>query len=366
MTEPEPYTQPAVAGSGTIACALAASASVLGEVRLLARSDASAWRAEERAQEECAKVEGADAGPDQGDDRPDRPLRVRPRRRGGGRGARRQGRAAGRAWATPAPRPTWRPPRPPSRSPSWRAAPAIRTGCSASTSSTPSTGWSWSSCACPTGCGRASRERALAWCRALGKTAIEVPDQPGFVVNRLLFPYLFDAVRLAERTGMESADVDSCLELGAGHPMGPLRLLDFIGLDVAAAIGESLFADTRRGALPGSGADRGADRRRQGGPQERQRASTSTGEARRRCACACRPGPRSRRPRRSPGAAPRRSPHPREAGPPEARPSAPGQATPALRASAGPRCSSARSTARRTSSCLSVSFTTHMPYPSGR
>jgi 3-hydroxyacyl-CoA dehydrogenase len=87
-------------------------------------------------------------------------------------------------------------------------------------------------------------DRALAWCRALGKTAIEVPDQPGFVVNRLLFPYLFDAVRLAERTGMSSAEVDSCLELGAGHPMGPLRLLDFIGLDVAAAIGESLFGDT--------------------------------------------------------------------------------------------------------------------------
>ena len=80
--------------------------------------------------------------------------------------------------------------------------------------------------------------------RALGKTAIEVPDQPGFVVNRLLFPYLFDAVRLMERTGMDAADVDSCMQLGAGHPMGPLRLLDFIGLDVAAAIGESLFADT--------------------------------------------------------------------------------------------------------------------------
>ena len=47
-------------------------------------------------------------------------------------------------------------------------------------------------------------DRARAWCRGLGKTPIEVPDQPGFVVNRLLFPYLFDAVRLAERTGMPS------------------------------------------------------------------------------------------------------------------------------------------------------------------
>jgi 3-hydroxybutyryl-CoA dehydrogenase len=76
---------------------------------------------------------------------------------------------------------------------------------------------------------------------------IEVPDQPGFIVNRLLFPYLFDAVRLMERTGMEAHDVDSCMRLGARHPMGPLRLLDFIGLDVAASIGESLFTDTEEG-----------------------------------------------------------------------------------------------------------------------
>jgi 3-hydroxyacyl-CoA dehydrogenase len=92
------------------------------------------------------------------------------------------------------------------------------------------------------------RERALDWCRALGKTAVEVPDQPGFVVNRLLFPFLFEAVRLMDATGMEPADVDDCMRLGAGHPMGPLRLLDFVGLDVAAAIGESLHADSGREA----------------------------------------------------------------------------------------------------------------------
>jgi 3-hydroxyacyl-CoA dehydrogenase len=84
----------------------------------------------------------------------------------------------------------------------------------------------------------------------MGKTAIEVPDQPGFVVNRLLFPYLFEAVRLKQASGMTAADVDSCMRLGAGHPMGPLKLLDFVGLDVAAAIGESLDRD---GA--GGGAD---------------------------------------------------------------------------------------------------------------
>ena len=90
------------------------------------------------------------------------------------------------------------------------------------------------------------RERAHGWCRALGKTAVEVPDQPGFVVNRLLFPFLFEAVRLMESTGMNPAEVDDCMRLGAGHPMGPLRLLDFVGLDVAAAIGESLHADSGR------------------------------------------------------------------------------------------------------------------------
>jgi 3-hydroxybutyryl-CoA dehydrogenase len=92
--------------------------------------------------------------------------------------------------------------------------------------------------------GEETREKALAWCAALGKTAVEVPDQAGFVVNRLLFPYLFDAVRMVERTGMEAGEVDACMKLGAGHPMGPLALLDFVGLDVAEAIGDALFADS--------------------------------------------------------------------------------------------------------------------------
>jgi 3-hydroxybutyryl-CoA dehydrogenase len=80
-------------------------------------------------------------------------------------------------------------------------------------------------------------------CEALGKTAVEVPDSAGFVVNKLLFPYLFDAVRLLELGGIEPESIDTCMKLGAGHPMGPLALLDFVGLDVAAAIGESIGAD---------------------------------------------------------------------------------------------------------------------------
>ena len=92
----------------------------------------------------------------------------------------------------------------------------------------------------PDGVAERTRARARALCEALGKTAVEVPDVPGFVVNRLLFPYLFSAVRLLEETDLDPAHVDACMKLGAGHPMGPLALLDLVGLDVAVAIAESI------------------------------------------------------------------------------------------------------------------------------
>jgi 3-hydroxybutyryl-CoA dehydrogenase len=85
-----------------------------------------------------------------------------------------------------------------------------------------------------------TRARTLALCETFEKVPVEVPDVPGFVVNRLLFPYLFSAVRLVEETGMEPEDVDTCMRLGAGHPMGPLALLDLVGLDVSKAIGETI------------------------------------------------------------------------------------------------------------------------------
>jgi 3-hydroxybutyryl-CoA dehydrogenase len=85
-----------------------------------------------------------------------------------------------------------------------------------------------------------TRERAFSLCAALGKQAVEVPDIAGFVVNRLLFPYLFSAVRLMEETGLEPKAIDTCMQLGAGHPMGPLALIDYVGLDVSKAIGESI------------------------------------------------------------------------------------------------------------------------------
>jgi len=66
------------------------------------------------------------------------------------------------------------------------------------------------------------------------------------VVNRLLFPYLFSAVELMSETGMAPGDIDSCMTLGTGLPMGPIALLDFVGLDVSRAIGESLQVSVPR------------------------------------------------------------------------------------------------------------------------
>jgi len=94
----------------------------------------------------------------------------------------------------------------------------------------------------PDGASYDTRNRLRAVCNTLGKTAVEVPAIPGFVVNRLLFPYLFAAVRMLD-LGLDPKAIDTCMKLGAGHPMGPMALLDFVGLDVAAAIGEEIDAD---------------------------------------------------------------------------------------------------------------------------
>ncbi len=108
------------------------------------------------------------------------------------------------------------------------------------TSSTPSRRCSLVELVYPAQASEDTRRRALELCETFEKTPVEVPDVPGFVVNRLLFPYLFSAVRLVEETGMAPADVDTCMKLGAGHPMGPLALLDLVGLDVAEAIGRTI------------------------------------------------------------------------------------------------------------------------------
>ncbi|MGP3691665.1 3-hydroxyacyl-CoA dehydrogenase family protein [Streptomyces sp. IBSNAI002] len=82
---------------------------------------------------------------------------------------------------------------------------------------------------------------ARALCRDLGKTAVECPDRTGFIVNRLLFPYLGDALDLLERADTDIAATDTAVEQGYGYPMGPFALLDTIGLDVSLAIQERLY-----------------------------------------------------------------------------------------------------------------------------
>jgi 3-hydroxybutyryl-CoA dehydrogenase len=91
----------------------------------------------------------------------------------------------------------------------------------------------------------ATDEDTLAALRAfvakLGKTAVLAPDAPGFVVNRLLVPYLLDAMRCAEQKLATAEDIDTGMKLGCGHPMGPLHLSDFIGLDTMQSVAEVLF-----------------------------------------------------------------------------------------------------------------------------
>lgn len=88
-------------------------------------------------------------------------------------------------------------------------------------------------------------EEMLAFVARLGKTAIPARDESGFVVNLLLVPYLLDAVRALERGVGDVAAIDAAMRLGAGHPMGPFTLLDFVGLDTVVRIGEILFDQYR-------------------------------------------------------------------------------------------------------------------------
>ncbi|MFJ6569535.1 3-hydroxybutyryl-CoA dehydrogenase [Streptomyces sp. NPDC091292] len=89
-----------------------------------------------------------------------------------------------------------------------------------------------------------ARTRDLATAH-LGKQVVQAPDRSGFVVNALLVPYLLAAIRMVESGAARAEDVDRGMELGCAHPMGPLRLLDLIGLDTAQAVAESLYEEFR-------------------------------------------------------------------------------------------------------------------------
>jgi 3-hydroxybutyryl-CoA dehydrogenase len=88
-------------------------------------------------------------------------------------------------------------------------------------------------------------ERVTAFARRLGKEPIAARDRSGFVVNRLLVPYLLDAVRALEQGVASASDIDRGMQLGCGHPMGPLTLLDLVGLDTVSRIAEIMFDEYR-------------------------------------------------------------------------------------------------------------------------
>ena len=87
--------------------------------------------------------------------------------------------------------------------------------------------------------------RAFAFARSLGKEAVAAKDNSGFIVNLLLIPYLLDAIRAVEHGVGSVPDIDKAMQLGCGYPMGPLTLLDFVGLDTTYRIAEIMFTEYR-------------------------------------------------------------------------------------------------------------------------
>lgn len=97
--------------------------------------------------------------------------------------------------------------------------------------------------------GEATIARAEAFARGtLGKSVVRCEDRAGFVVNALLVPYLLAAVRMVESGGASATDVDEAMRSGCAHPMGPLELADFIGLDTVKSIADVLYAEFRDAA----------------------------------------------------------------------------------------------------------------------
>ncbi len=95
-------------------------------------------------------------------------------------------------------------------------------------------------------------ETAFKFAKALGKTPVRTSDRPGFILNRLLVPYMLDAIRSYEEGVGSITDIDTSMKLGAGHPMGPFALLDLVGLDTMYNISLVMFEEfkERRFAAP--------------------------------------------------------------------------------------------------------------------
>ena len=86
-------------------------------------------------------------------------------------------------------------------------------------------------------------ERVFAFGRSVGKDPVTAPDRPGFIANRLLIPYLLDAIRAYESGAGTLEDIDKTMTLGCGHPMGPFTLLDFVGLDTTYYIAGIMYGE---------------------------------------------------------------------------------------------------------------------------
>jgi 3-hydroxybutyryl-CoA dehydrogenase len=88
-------------------------------------------------------------------------------------------------------------------------------------------------------------DAAFAFAKKLGKEPVKAKDSSGFIVNLLLIPYMLDAIRALENNVASVEDIDKGMQLGAGHPMGPFTLLDFVGLDTTYKIAEIMFGEYR-------------------------------------------------------------------------------------------------------------------------
>lgn len=88
-------------------------------------------------------------------------------------------------------------------------------------------------------------QTARTFAESLGKRVVVAKDSPGFIVNRLLVPYLLDAARVLEQGLATKEDIDTAVTLGLNHPMGPFTLLDFVGIDTTYYIAEAMFQETK-------------------------------------------------------------------------------------------------------------------------
>jgi 3-hydroxybutyryl-CoA dehydrogenase len=91
----------------------------------------------------------------------------------------------------------------------------------------------------------AAAQTAVEWVRAVGKTPVQAKDSTGFIVNRLLVPYLLDAIRVYESGLASLEDIDAAMKLGCGYPMGPFTLLDLVGLDTTMYVADVMFEEFR-------------------------------------------------------------------------------------------------------------------------